>query len=376
MILEVSDSTINKRLWEQFRVLLEESCNIHLIGMDSLPGDASGRKYFRMHHNSGTLIGVWGNDKGENHSFIYFCEHFYSIGLSVPKVYANNADQGIYLVEDLGYETLADKTSDPSVSQEEVLCLYVQSAKDLAGFQVLGHVGLDYENNCHQSPVFDRKNVKEDLQYFIENFFIVANDYLKISGIEDELEKLTGILTEPQPMLFLYRDFQCRNMLVRPNGSLGYVDFQAGRRGPLQYDVATLLYASKANISDEARDVILTEYLDQLEMVLSSQGDLNSLIPIDRRDFISRYYVFVLFRILRALGVYLFLAVYEGHWRFLGGVPGALNNLAGVFSKHRDLIEAFPKLNRFVKRLSSEEVFMSPDKLMRLVDSRQSPKLN
>lgn len=376
MELQVFDSTLHPRLQEQFKTLLSESCDVDLVKMEFLPGDASRRKYFRLHHNEGTLIGVYGDDNRENHSFIYFCKHFYSRGLPVPKLYASSVDQRIYIVEDLGDETLAEKISDPSISREETVGFYIQSVKDLVDFQILGHIGLDYENNCHQSPVFDRKNVEEDLQYFMKNFFIIARDYSKIPGVEDELNKLTEILVEPQPMFFLYRDFQCRNIVVRRNGDLGYVDFQAGRHGPLQYDVATLLYASKATISDKEREIILVEYLNQLERVITLRDDLkevgmalNLARRANRNNFLTRYYFFVVFRILRALGVYMFLAVQEGHWRFLEAVPPALQNLKGLFSKHRFLGEISPQLQKFAKRLSAEESFLSPIRLKELIGS-------
>lgn len=371
------DLTFHSKLKKQFNILLKKSCNIELLNMGSLPGDASKRKYFRLHHDEGTLIGVYGQDNKENHSFVYLCKHFYSMGLPVPKLYASSINEGIYIIEDLGDETLAERISSPSISKEEVLSLYIQSAKDLIRFQILGHVGIDYENNCHQSPAFDRKNIQDDLQYFMNNFFVLADDYLKIPGIENELNNLTDILAGTQPMFFLYRDFQCRNIMVLPNRSLGYVDFQAGRQGPLQYDVATLLYASKANISDEERKIILSNYLNQLEIVIASRKDskemgkvLDSARLVNRNDFMANYYFFVLFRILRALGIYLFLAVQEGHWRFLEGVPEALKNLMSIFYGQSFLGEIFPQLQKFAQRLSTEDAFLSPTKLISLISSR------
>ena len=265
------DSTFHSKLKKQFNILLKKSCNIDLLKMDSLPGDASKRKYFRLYHDEGTLIGVYGQDDRENRSFIYFCKHLYSLRLPVPMLYTSSIDKGIYIIEDMGDETLAERISSPSISREEVLSLYIQSAKDLVDFQILGHVGIDYEHNCHQSPVFDRKNIEDDLRYFMNNFFVLADDYLKIPGIENELNRLTDILAGHQPMFFLYRDFQCRNIMVRPDRSLGYVDFQAGRQGPLQYDVATLLYASKANISDEERKINFNTYQIWLLAMLNNE---------------------------------------------------------------------------------------------------------
>jgi len=374
------DSTFHSKLKKQFNILLKKSCNIDLLKMDSLPGDASKRKYFRLYHDEGTLIGVYGQDDRENRSFIYFCKHLYSLRLPVPMLYTSSIDKGIYIIEDMGDETLAERISSPSISREEVLSLYIQSAKDLVDFQILGHVGIDYEHNCHQSPVFDRKNIEDDLRYFMNNFFVLADDYLKIPRIENELNRLTDILAGHQPMFFLYRDFQCRNIMVRPDRSLGYVDFQAGRQGPLQYDVATLLYASKANISDEERKIILSSYLNKLEIVIASRKGpkgigkvLDSARLVTRNDFMSSYYFFVLFRILRALGVYLFLAVQEGHWRFLEGVPEASKNLMSIFYGQSFLGKAFPQLQKFAQRLSTEDAFLSPTKLISLISSRCIP---
>ena len=72
--------------------------------------------------------------------------------------------------------------------------------------------------------------------------------------------------------------------------------------------------------------------------------------------------------------MYMFLAVQEGHWRFLDAVPLALKNLSDVFSKHRFLGETFPRIREIAKRFSAEEVLLSPSRLMGLIDHTEEFK--
>jgi len=122
-------------------------------------------------------------------------------------------------------------------------------------------------------------------------------------------------LTAPHDY-FLYRDFQSRNVMLR-DGQPFFVDYQGGRKGALQYDIASLLYDAKADLPPELRQQLLNHYLDTL----------TGFIDLDREAFLRHYNTYVYVRIMQALGAYGFRGFYERKVHFLQSVPYALKNV-------------------------------------------------
>jgi len=114
----------------------------------------------------------------------------------------------------------------------------------------------------------------------------------------------------------MYRDFQSRNVMIVDEHPW-FIDYQGGRKGALQYDIASLLYDAKADIPEPVREELLGYYLQRL----IRYTDINI------ENFTWYYYGFVLIRILQALGAYGFRGYYENKPHFLQSIPFALKNL-------------------------------------------------
>jgi hypothetical protein len=127
---------------------------------------------------------------------------------------------------------------------------------------------------------------------------------------------LTKFLLGADHNYFLYRDFQSRNVMLR-DGQPFFLDYQGGRKGALQYDIASLLYDGKADLPPELRQELLDYYLECL----------GGTIDFKREAFMEHYYAYVYVRILQALGAYGFRGFYERKAHFLQSVPYALKNL-------------------------------------------------
>src|SRR5690606_9344314 len=123
---------------------------------------------------------------------------------------------------------------------------------------------------------------------------------------ERDFRSLIRFLLKADTRHFLYRDFQSRNVMMRDDGPW-FIDYQGGRRGALQYDIASLLYDAKAAIPDEQRTHLLGVYLDAL----------SDHAPVDRASFVELYRGYVLIRILQAMGAYGYRGFYERKPRFL-----------------------------------------------------------
>jgi len=142
---------------------------------------------------------------------------------------------------------------------------------------------------------------------------------------------------------FLYRDFQSRNVLWR-DGHPYFVDYQGGRRGALQYDIASLLYDGKADLPPELRQQLLDRYLDTLAV----------FIKLEREAFMQHYYAYVYIRIMQALGAYGFRGFYERKAHFLESVPYALKSLRWLHHNVKLPIPLPTLLDAFKSMLGSE----------------------
>jgi hypothetical protein len=144
---------------------------------------------------------------------------------------------------------------------------------------------------------------------------------------------------------FLYRDFQSRNVMLR-DGQPFFVDYQGGRKGALQYDIASLLFDAKADLPPALRGQLLEHYLDSV----------GKYIKIDRAAFLEHYYAYVYVRIMQALGAYGFRGFYERKAHFLQSVPYALKNLRWLLHNATLPVELPTLMEAFRNMLGSEKL--------------------
>src|SRR6202043_117809 len=159
----------------------------------------------------------------------------------------------------------------------------------------------------------------------------------------DDFSRLTKFLLSAGREYFLYRDFQSRNIMLR-DGRPFFVDYQGGRKGALQYDIASLLYDAKADLPPDLRQQLLDHYLDSL----------SGFLDLDRSAFMQYYYAYVYVRIMQALGAYGFRGFYERKEHFLQSVPYALKNLRWLLH-NVELPVALPALMDAFKNIVASE---------------------
>ncbi len=284
-----------------------------------LPVSGSYRKYYRLKNGQHSVIGVFNEVRDENEAFFSFSKEFVMHGLPVPTVHAIDQSRKFYLLSDLGDLTLFNYLSgirkDDTDFPEEVIRIYKKVIGFLPVFQVEAGKKLDY-SKCYPRKAFDGQSMMWDLNYFKYYFLKLAKVPFDEQKLEDDFHALIQFLQRAGADYFMYRDFQSRNVMLL-QGDPWFIDYQGGRKGPLQYDIASLLYDAKASIPEPVREFLLKYYLDVLE----------NYIPVDRSTFNQYYYCFVLIRILQALGAYGFRGYYENKPHFLKSIPFAITNL-------------------------------------------------
>jgi len=307
-----------------------------VISVSPMAQSGSYRKYFRINGKEKTAIGVFNPDKKENRAFITFTKHFLKKGLNVPQLYNHDLKENIYLIEDLGDTTLfslIEKEKTNGSLSEKVLSYYKDALSHLIRFQIDSGKGLGY-SVCYPREKFDKQSIIWDLNYFKYYFLKLVKNSFDEQKLEDDFNNLTKILLSADTKYFMYRDFQSRNILVH-NDQLYFVDYQGGRKGALQYDVASLLFQAKVNLLPSVRDELLSYYFDQ-----ASQKS-----KIKTQKFLRYYYGYVLIRLLQTLGAYGFRGYYENKSHFLSSIPYALKNLQWLQEKNH-LPKKLPELNR------------------------------
>jgi aminoglycoside/choline kinase family phosphotransferase len=278
----------------------------------------SGRKIIRLSAGDITAIGILYGVREENAAFLAFSRHFRRHGLPVPEIYAQDLTHGAYLEEDLGDTTLFEFLSKNRTGENiapQVVEAYRKVVAILPRFQVEAGRDLDY-SACYPIASFDRQSIAWDLNYFKYYFLRLAGIPFNEQALENDFSRLTEFLLAAPRDYFLYRDFQSRNIMLRDSEPF-FVDYQGGRKGALQYDIASLLYDAKADLPPQLRKQLLDHYLDSL----------SGFIPFDREAFLRHYYAYVYVRILQALGAYGFRGYYERKTHFLQSVPYAMRNL-------------------------------------------------
>ena len=305
-------------LVQPLRALFESRFGEPVEQVATLKGDGSSRKLFRLSAGSRTAIGVVNPDGQENRAFLEFSRHFHRCGLPVPQIYAEDPERGSYLEEDLGDTTLFQFLTATRVKDDlsqETLDLYRRVVEWLPRFQIEAGRTLNYAV-CYPRGSFDRQSMLWDLNYFKYYFLRLAKIPFSEQALEDDFKRFTAWLLQADRRFFLYRDFQSRNVMVR-GGRPCFIDYQGGRRGALQYDIASLLFDAKADLPVGVRDELLERYLQAAAR----------LEPIDRAAFLVSYPGFVLIRIMQAMGAYGLRGFYERKHQFLASIPYAIRNL-------------------------------------------------
>ncbi len=313
-----------------------------VVSSEQLPESGSSRKYYRLISKNHKVIGTYNDDFKENVAFIVLSNHFTSKKLHVPEIYAHDILKGVYLQEDFGDEVLLDRVEllrNDDNFPDELTDVYKSVLEELIRFQIHGNDGLDYAY-CYPRSAFDKQSIMWDLNYFKYFFLKLAEIQFDEQLLEDDFIAFTNFLSQTNTDYFLYRDFQSKNIMLKKD-KIYFIDYQGGRRGALHYDVASLLYDSKANIPERVREILKNHYLKSL----------GKYIKFDVNDFNKYYHAYVLIRIMQAMGAFGYRGFFERKTHFLQSIPYALKDISNLINNNIYLPIELPELIRVLKLL-------------------------
>lgn len=302
-----------------------------------LPQSGSNRQYYRLSSSDQSAIAVYNEDLKENKAFVGFSEHFFQKGIKVPQIYAVDPRGEMYLQEDLGDTNLYGLLKQPFPN--ELKSVYKKVLQQLILMQTKGGEGLDYDL-CYPVKKFDRQSILWDLNYFKYYFLKTTDTSFHEANLEKDFQNFADDLLRIPMTYFMHRDFQSRNIMIKSD-EIYFIDYQGGRKGPLQYDLASLLYQAKAAIPQETREELLDYYFTLLK---------EALPETEFHYFEENFYSIVLVRTLQVLGAYGFRGIFERKEHFIKSIPFALDNLELLMNKGA-LPEHYKELTKACRKI-------------------------
>ncbi|MGA1977948.1 MAG: phosphotransferase [Bacteroidales bacterium] len=303
-----------------------------------LPKSGSDRKYFRVTSKKISVICTLNPVREENEAFIGFTRHFISKGLPVPEIYGYSPSENIYFQKDFGdinfFSWLKEEADKPDFRNNE-RTLYKKILDSLVLFQTRGIDGLDLDL-CYPHRSFDRQSMMWDMNYFKYMFLKLLAVPFNEPGLEADFSSLADYLLDERQDYFLYRDFQSANIMIA-GGEPWFIDYQGGRKGAAQYDIASILFDAKINMAGETRDELFSYYCSRFCPVAGT----------DIGKFSERYYGFTMIRLMQALGAFGFRGLYENKPTFAESiVPGVSLLLEAAENMSRRI--ALPELYKAI----------------------------
>jgi aminoglycoside/choline kinase family phosphotransferase/dTDP-glucose pyrophosphorylase len=308
-----------------------------------LKGDGSDRNWFRLISGNRSLVmadhKIRKNPSTcEVDSFVAIGRHLHDKDVPVPKIYLHDTFSGLVFMEDLGdvnLQTLVLNTQNP----EEIISYYQSVIGLLGKLSVTGAKGFDpvwtYQTSHYNQDLI----LEKECRYFVDAFlreYIGMNIFFK--DLEDEFKTLADKALEFSVNGFMHRDMQSRNIMVK-NNRFYFIDFQGGRLGPVQYDLASLLIDPYVELSPWVRNQLLD----------FSAKTLSSLLNMDPDNFLTCYKYCSITRNLQILGAFAYLSRIKGKRYFEKYIPNAIKTLTHNLSvlKNRE----FPKIESIVREI-------------------------
>lgn len=285
-------------------------------------GDASFRRYFRVQTADESWIAVDAPpEKEDSRPFVNVAESLAAFDVSVPDVHKYDYEQGFMLLGDLGDELYLNHLSDQTVDE-----LYAQALDALHQIQRCP----DLKNGF--LPSYDLTLLQREVELFREWFL---QKLLGMSLTEEdhfEADRLFHLVIDcalEQPTVFVHRDYHSRNIMLRPGEAPGIIDFQDAVKGPVTYDLVSLLRDCYIAWPDEK----VYSWVENFRLALITQG---RMMP-DTKHFQRWFDLMGSQRHLKAIGIFSRLLIRDNKSGYLQDIPRTFGYLQKVVGKTHEL---------------------------------------
>jgi aminoglycoside/choline kinase family phosphotransferase/dTDP-glucose pyrophosphorylase len=315
---------------------------LHEIHITPIAGDGSDRHWYRACHGKRSLVL---SDHGiclaqsENHSqlqaFVNIGVHLVSQKIAVPKVLGHDVLSGQVALEDLGdvhLSAVVHQTQNPAT----LMALYKRVIDQLIEFSQTGGLNFDTRWTCQTTSYSKELILEKECAYFMTAFiqgFLGREDTFE--SFAHEFNVIADNALEHSVDGLMHRDLQSKNIMIH-NDKIYFIDFQSARKGPLQYDLASLLIDPYVNLSKGIQEELVSYTLSRLKIESTAQQD----------KFKKCYHYCCVTRNLQFLGAFAFLSRIKGKKRFESYIPQAVRSLKSNIQRL-----AVPTLKKLVNTL-------------------------
>jgi aminoglycoside/choline kinase family phosphotransferase len=308
---------------------LTKGLGIRAEKVEPASSDASFRRYFRAFRNGQTFIVMDAPpDKEDVRPYLKVTALLEGLGIHVPHVLETDVANGLLLLEDLGvtqYLARLNAGDDPDR-------LYGDALYALAEIQTRGGEA------ARQLAPYDREPLAREMALMPDWFFRRHLEFAPTDAdnqvIADTFEFLIAEALM-QPSVFVHRDFHSRNLMVTTECNPGVIDFQDALRGPLGYDLVSLLKDCYIGWPRERVEQWVIGYRN----LLRSQGGPGGR---DEREFMRWFDLIGLQRHIKVLGIFARLWYRDGKSGYLKDLPLTLEYV-------RDTSHRYPELASFAE---------------------------
>ena len=289
--------------------------------------DASFRRYFRIDGDDGHSYIVMDAPQPveDVRPFIKIAELFAQINLSVPKVLAQDVQQGLLLLTDLGSQMYFDALKDAEAN-DATHRLYMDAIDSL--------VQMQSYSQAEVLPEYDRAFLLRELMIFPEWYI---NQHL---GVTLDVEQNASLLKVfdallanivAQPQVYVHRDYHSRNLMVMESGNPGILDFQGALYGPITYDLVSLLRDAYLQWDEE-------KVLDWAIRYWEKARRAGLPVTPDFDQFYRDFEFMGLQRHIKILGIFARLAHRDGKQAYLKDIPLVMSYVRKTAQRYNILI--------------------------------------
>jgi len=312
------------------------------LEIEPASADASFRTYWRVRSaGGGARIVMDAPPEKENLGpWLDIAARLRDCGLHAPEVFAVDRDHGFLLMEDLGTRTYL-----PELTEASADALYGEALDALAQMQA----GAD----ARGLPAYDRTLLVSELERMPEWFL---GHHLGFKPSCDEWDIVEAAFTFlvnaalEQPQAFLHRDFHSRNLLIvegdahAGNAALrtspGVIDFQDALRGPVTYDLVSLLRDCYIEWDAARVETWMESHRQRLRHAKVIGAE------VDHARFRRWFDLAGLQRHLKVLGNFTRLWYRDGKPQYLADLPLVWRYVAQVASSYPELVAFIALLER------------------------------
>ena len=294
------------------------------ISLIPISGDASFRRYYRVHIGDSSFIAVDAPPERENNrQFVALAKLLGDNNLNVPMVHHVDFEHGFMLLSDMGDDSYYAALVSGNISEDNANDLYHAAIECLVKIQMIDH------SSC-TIPVYDADFILRELALFSDWFVrgqLELGDYPYFQSVSRLL--VDNALEQPQ--VLMHRDYHSRNLMITRQNSPGILDYQDAVIGPVTYDLASLLKDCYLRLPDEQISRLIRTYINQAE----TAGVLSNT---DLGNFLRWFDLMALQRHIKCAGIFTRLFIRDGKSVYLQDIPRLIGYIMTTTGNYTELL--------------------------------------